>query len=86
MAKKTSKPAPDDKPVVAILTITNCENCPFMQSRNNYTADSFEKSYNWFCNKKKGLTNDGKIIASDVAWNEGKDVKIPKWCPIRKKD
>jgi hypothetical protein len=54
--------------------------------KNNYTADSFEKSFNWFCEKKKGKTDDGKLIEGDVSWNGGKDVLIPKWCPIRKKD
>ncbi len=69
-----------DKPIVANLPITHCSQCPFLEMKRHYTADSFEHEYNWYCKKK----ND-KVIENYVSWNEEKDVKIPKWCPLAQK-
>lgn len=60
------------------LEITTCLDCPFVEIKRHYTADSFEHANDWFCKKK-----DNKEIAGYVSWNEEKDVKVPTWCPIK---
>lgn len=61
------------------LEIKNCQNCPFFKEERHHTADSFETEFDWFCTKKRD-----RKIAGSVSWNEGKDVEIPKWCPLLK--
>ena len=67
------------EPVVAHLKITHCEQCPFLDKQREYTEDSWELAFNWYCKKK-----DNKEIAGYVGWNEENNVKIPKWCPLIK--
>ncbi len=61
-----------------ILEIKNCQQCPFVDIKRHYTADSFEHENDWFCKSK-----DNKKIAGSVSWNEEKDVEIPEWCPAK---
>ena len=60
--------------------IKSCRECPFFESKRHYTADSWEIAFNWFCKKK-----NNKKIAGYVEWHEEKNIKIPKWCPIKSK-
>lgn len=57
------------------VEIENCSKCPNFQEKRNYTADSFENVFDWFCTKAD------KKIKCYVEWNE--NVKIPEWCPCR---
>lgn len=59
------------------LNIKTCKECPFFRAERMYTADSFERPFDWFCDKK-----DGKKIAGYVEWHEEKSVEVPEWCPI----
>lgn len=58
------------------IEVKNCSECPFVNIKKVYTADSFEDVSAWYCTKE----NDKKI-AGYVDWNDDPD--IPEWCPIK---
>lgn len=60
------------------LEINSCMDCPHFTRERYWTADSWEESYNWFCNKR-----DKMQIQGYVEWNEVKDISIPEWCPAK---
>lgn len=59
-----------------LLPIENCSKCPHLVQKAVYTADSFERPFDWFCAK-----SDNKKIQGYVEWND--EVNIPDWCPLR---
>lgn len=61
-----------------VIEIKNCKGCPHFKEERHYTADSFERAFDWFCGKE-----NNKKIAGYVEWHEEDDIKIPDWCPCR---
>lgn len=68
------------------LDITSCKECPFFKEERIYTADSFERPFNWFCTKEEDVLGDPTKIAGYVEWHEEQEIAIPNWCPIKTKD
>lgn len=54
------------------LEIKHCNKCPYFNSEQVYTSDSFENVHDWVCVKQ------GKKIAQLDAMN--RIPEIPKWC------
>ena len=53
--------------------IHDCSSCPFSKATRNYTRDSFEMEFNWYCNNE----------ASRIGVFDMKEtVNIPTWCPL----
>lgn len=66
------------------LEINTCKDCPFFHSERIYTADSFERPFDWFCKKVTvGKDKNPKLIEGYVEWHEEKKIKVPEWCPIK---
>jgi hypothetical protein len=59
------------------LEIKNCNTCPNHESQRFYTGDSFETEFIYHCKAK----NHKEIGIYD--WREERDIKIPKWCPLK---
>lgn len=58
-----------------IIKIDSCQLCPHFQLSRDYTEDSFETCYRWFCKEVK------KDIRRYVDWND-REKFIPDWCPL----
>jgi hypothetical protein len=65
------------------LNFESCRECPFFESKPQYTADSFERPEDWFCTHEKVVDKDGnpKKIAGYVEWYD--NIPLPDWCPIK---
>ena len=61
------------------LEISSCKKCPHFSEEQMYTADSYERPFNWFCN----YTGTKFKIRGYVEWHEESKIKIPDWCPIK---
>ena len=62
----------------AMLEITHCSKCPHFEAIELATSDSWERAFNWMCNKEK------KKIQGYVEWFEESKIEVPDWCPLRK--
>lgn len=63
-------------PVIKV-EIKNCKECPNFNAERVYTADSFERPFDWFCMKMAG-----RKIQGYVEWHEEHKIPIPDWCPV----
>ena len=62
---------------VAILRITNCEQCQHLEIGPSYSLDGFDRGNDWKCKRAD------REIAGFVEWRESDKPKtIPEWCPL----
>lgn len=55
--------------------IERCNQCPFFETRNQWSSDGWDHMEDWFCKKA-----DRKIQGA-VEWHEEKKIAVPDWCP-----
>ncbi len=71
----------------AYLEITHCSQCPNKDTGNYYSTDGFDRMEDWLCKVTMDPeTAAPRKIAASVEWHEEKDIKIPDWCPLIRKD
>ena len=57
------------------IVITSCTQCPHHSEQRDYTEDSFETVFKWYCSKSNAF------VRRYVDWNNKKDY-IPADCPL----
>jgi len=58
------------------IDIKNCTECPHFSRERQWTEDSWEEAYNWYC----GFNDKKRKIASYVECND--NIDVPEWCTI----
>lgn len=71
MSKKENK---------AVIEITHCKDCPFLDVGMRQSTDGFDEGHDWRCKKA-----DMKMIEGFVEWHEVNKITVPNWCPIKSK-
>lgn len=66
-----------DKPNIRLLAIKSCVECPFHDVKREYTGDSFERVFSWFCTK---FTPNVKV--QDQLDADSPSPAIPTFCPL----
>lgn len=59
------------------LTILTCRECPFLETKNQWSSDGWDRMEDWFCSKSN------QKIAGAVEWHEENKIPVPEWCPIK---
>ena len=71
-----------------IIELETCSKCPHFECTGAYTADSWERPENWWCQHPDVLNSElgevHKKIAGYVEWTD--KIAIPDWCPIAVKE
>lgn len=58
------------------IEIKSCKECPHFREERDYTADSFETCFRWYCKKLE------KNVRRYVDWNDKREEFIPEECPL----
>jgi len=68
------------------LKITHCRNCPSLDTGYSYSLDGFDHGNDWVCKRTKRKKKNAQIAGFVERKSEEDRIKIPAWCPLRKRD
>jgi hypothetical protein len=76
-----------------VFEVQNCSKCPFHETHQIITPDSFEHEIGIYCSEVEDTTEDfarhtydgtvnKKLVVADD-WNVEEYARVPGWCPHR---